>query len=229
MTAHFKDTGPPQSIKITELESAGYALKPCIYRAFGKRTLDVFIVIAGAPVGVMLIAFAALLAVLGGQSPFYVQPRVGKDGKIFRMLKIRTMVADADTVLEDYLAQHPSARKEWDEKQKLKDDPRISRFGAFLRKTSLDEMPQLWNVLKGDMSIVGPRPMMVNQQSLYPGKAYYMLRPGITGPWQVSDRHHSSFSSRAIFDAEYNQGLSLKNDLRILARTVEVVLRCTGC
>ena len=144
------------------------------------------------------------------------------------MLKIRTMVANADAHLETYLAENPEARREWDEKQKLENDPRITRFGNILRKSSLDEMPQLWNVLKGEMSIVGPRPMMVDQQELYPGTDYYMLRPGVTGPWQISDRSQGSFAGRARFDAAYNKTLSLKNDLHILAGTAGVVLRCTG-
>jgi len=97
-----------------------------------------------------------------------------------------------------------------------------------LRKSSLDELPQLWNVLKGDMSLVGPRPMMVDQEALYPGRAYFELRPGITGPWQVSDRNESSFADRARFDNQYLDSLSLSVDLTILFRTVAVVLRCTG-
>ena len=98
-----------------------------------------------------------------------------------------------------------------------------------LRRTSLDELPQLWNVLKGDMSIVGPRPMMMDQQSLYPGSAYYELRPGITGSWQVSDRNNTSFAERARYDSDYLDRLSLQEDASIIFRTVGVVLRGTGC
>jgi len=131
-------------------------------------------------------------------------------------------------LLEYHLRKDPEARREWDEAQKLKRDPRITRIGRFLRKSSLDELPQLWNVLKGDMSLVGPRPMMVDQEALYPGRAYFELRPGITGPWQVSDRNESSFADRARFDNQYLDSLSLSVDLTILFRTVAVVLRCTG-
>ncbi len=139
------------------------------------------------------------------------------------------MVSDADARLAEYLANDPQAKAEWDHAQKLKNDPRITRIGSFLRKTSLDELPQLWNVLKGDMSLVGPRPMMPRQQVLYPGTAYYALRPGITGTWQISDRNQCSFAARAEFDADYEQSLSFARDLHILLSTVGVVLRGTGC
>src|SRR5690606_30267059 len=126
------------------------------------------------------------------------------------------------------LATNPEAKAEWELTQKLKNDPRITRFGHFLRKTSLDELPQLWNVLRGDMSIVGPRPMMLEQAQLYPGADYYHLRLGVTGLWQISDRNNSTFAARATFDARYAAELSLKGDISIIARTVGVVLRCTG-
>jgi exopolysaccharide production protein ExoY len=138
------------------------------------------------------------------------------------------MVDDAEAKLEDHLAADSSARHEWDTTQKLKADPRITSFGRFLRRSSLDELPQLWNVLKGDMSLVGPRPMMPEQAPLYSGEAYYTLRPGITGLWQVSERNATAFADRAHYDARYEQDLSLVNDLRILMATVRVVLRGTG-
>lgn len=213
---------------VTELVSRKSSGGAGFYRVLGKRVFDILFVILTLPVGLLCIFGAALATALDGNFPFYLQKRIGKGGKVFRMLKIQTMVPDADAVLETYLSKNPAARAEWDEKQKLENDPRITRVGKFLRKTSLDEMPQLWNVLKGDMSIVGPRPMMVNQKSRYPGQAYYVLRPGITGPWQISDRSQGSFVGRAAFDAEYNQNLSLKTDLRILAQTAGVVLHCTG-
>ena len=140
------------------------------------------------------------------------------------------MVRDADAVLESYLAANPAMRAEWDEMQKLKDDPRITRVGAFLRATSLDELPQLWNVLKGDMSLIGPRPMMPDQLEMYgDAKAYFALRPGITGLWQVSARNNSRFTYRNEVDAAYRRNLSLPMDLTILFKTVGVVLRRTGC
>lgn len=138
------------------------------------------------------------------------------------------MIVNADAQLETYLASDPTARAEWDSTQKLKVDPRITRFGRILRKSSLDELPQLWNVLKGDMSLVGPRPMMPCQRDLYPGSAYYRLRPGITGPWQVSRRNESTFADRARFDTDYDRTLSLGTDIGLLISTVRVVVRATG-
>jgi lipopolysaccharide/colanic/teichoic acid biosynthesis glycosyltransferase len=144
------------------------------------------------------------------------------------MLKLRTMVPDADRMLEQFLDRNPEARLEWNSTQKLKADPRITPVGRLLRKTSMDELPQLWNVLIGDMSLVGPRPMMPSQRSLYSGVAYYALRPGITGPWQVSDRNEVEFSKRAEFDREYEEDISLLTDLGLLLATMRVVIKGTG-
>jgi lipopolysaccharide/colanic/teichoic acid biosynthesis glycosyltransferase len=141
---------------------------------------------------------------------------------------MRSMVVDADARLADHLAADPAARAEWDATQKLKNDPRITRVGRVLRKCSIDELPQLWNVVTGDMSLVGPRPMMPQQQALYPGRAYFALRPGITGPWQVSKRNESTFAERAVFDEAYQRNLSFTTDLGLLMATVRVVLRGTG-
>lgn len=199
-----------------------------LYRDHLKRALDIALVLLVAPIALPLILVAAALAAMDGGSPFYWQDRVGLGGRSFRMLKIRTMVPNAKARLESYLAGNPEARREWDHSQKLKHDPRITRLGYFLRKTSLDELPQLWNVLKGDMSIVGPRPMMVEQKPLYEGHAYYAMRPGITGFWQVSDRNETSFVARARYDTDYYHSVSLATDIAVLVRTVAVVLRGTG-
>ncbi|MDA7965969.1 sugar transferase [Ruegeria sp.] len=198
------------------------------YRDYLKRGLDIAFILLTLPVAVPLIAVLALIAARDGASPFYRQSRVGRNGVTFTMFKIRTMVNDADDRLETYLADNPSASVEWDSTQKLKHDPRITSIGHFMRRSSLDELPQLWNVLRGDMSLIGPRPMMVSQQSLYPGRSYYEMRPGITGLWQVSDRNESTFADRARFDTRYVETLSFKNDLMILFKTVGAVLRCTG-
>lgn len=138
------------------------------------------------------------------------------------------MTVDADEVLETFLKANPSARAEWDRHQKLKDDPRITRIGKILRKTSLDELPQFFNVLTGTMSLVGPRPMMLDQEKVYHGTSYYHLRPGVTGFWQISDRNESSFVARVEFDEDYNDRLSLMTDLSTLLKTVSVVIRGTG-
>ena len=198
------------------------------YRQWVKRPLDIAVVLLLLPVALPLILVSALLIALDGGAPFYRQARVGLGGASFSLLKLRTMVPDADKILAAYLEANPEAAEEWAVTQKLKRDPRITRVGAFLRKTSLDELPQLWNVLKGDMSLIGPRPMMLDQKALYPGTAYYDLRPGITGPWQVSDRNASSFAKRADYDEAYKADLSLAVDMGILVRTVGVVVRGTG-
>lgn len=199
------------------------------YRTAGKTFLDYLFVLAVLPLVVPLIALLALLVSLDGANPFYRQRRVGRDGKVFHILKLRSMVPDAEDALQAHLDSCLEARREWDHKQKLRSDPRITRLGGLLRKTSLDELPQLWNVLCGEMSLIGPRPMMVDQRTLYPGVAYYRMHPGITGLWQVSDRNQSGFAERATFDTEYYNGLSLGADLSILMRTIGVILRGTGC
>ncbi len=193
-----------------------------------KRVFDVAVVCLFAPFILLTIGLLALLVARDGGNPFYTQSRVGFDGRIYRMWKLRSMVVGADQKLEEHLSANPNAREEWDSTQKLKCDPRITRFGRILRKSSMDELPQLWNVLIGDMSLVGPRPMMPSQQDLYPGLAYYRLRPGITGPWQVSKRNESSFADRANFDQDYDRNVSLTTDLGLLIKTVRVVLRATG-
>jgi exopolysaccharide production protein ExoY len=193
-----------------------------------KRYFDIAFVLASAPVSLILVGIFALLTRLDGGKAFYGQQRVGRDGKVFTCWKLRTMVPDAERQLEEYLKRDPVARAEWDRTQKLRHDPRITRIGRFLRATSADELPQLWNVLVGEMSLVGPRPMLPEQRPLYPGTAYYELRPGITGFWQVSDRNQSSFASRAIYDAEYARSMCFSVDMIVLLKTIETVVRGTG-
>lgn len=200
-----------------------------VYRSFFKRFLDVSAVLCASPVIFPAVLISAAMVALDGGSPFYSQIRVGRGGKQFRMWKLRSMVSDADARMETYLASNPQAREEWNSTQKLKDDPRITSVGKTLRKYSLDELPQLWNVLTGDMSLVGPRPMMTSQQDLYPGQGYYALRPGITGYWQTSGRHRTTFESRAEFDDAYEAELSLATDIKVLFATVGVVVHGTGC
>lgn len=199
-----------------------------VYARFIKRPLDILIVLLASPIVLTLVGIMALLIAIQGGKPFYSQLRVGRSGRSFRLWKLRTMVVDADQRLAEYLESDPEAKAEWEVTQKLKHDPRITPVGHFLRKSSLDELPQLFNVLKGDMSMVGPRPMMLDQTPLYPGADYYHLRPGVTGLWQISDRNDSTFAARASYDAEYATHLSFKGDTSIIAKTVGVVLRCTG-
>ncbi len=229
MTAHLRQT------TVTERASRKVGLGRTLHRQrrdfyhiAGKMIFDWLLVLASLPVVVPLVGVLAILVALDGSTPFYRQRRVGRNGRIFNMWKIRTMVPDAEDILQEYLEQNTGAREEWEHKQKLRYDPRITRLGCFLRKSSIDELPQLWNVLRGDMSLIGPRPMMIDQQARYPGAAYYHLRPGITGLWQVSDRNESNFSERAKFDTDYYYNLSLKTDLSIFVRTIITVLRGTG-
>lgn len=199
------------------------------YSRFVKRAFDTLAVLAAAPIVLpVVLVFGILIYLYDGGSAFYSQARIGRGGRIFRIWKLRSMVVDADKRLEEYLAKNPEARAEWNETQKLKNDPRITTVGRIIRKCSLDELPQLWNVLRGEMSLVGPRPMMPDQAPLYPGRAYYTLRPGLTGFWQISDRNETSFASRADYDAKYAERLSLVTDLIVLLMTVRTVVRGTG-
>ncbi len=199
-----------------------------LYRAGLKRVFDVVLVLLGLIIALPIIAIMALLVMRDGHAPFYTQQRIGKNGKLFRMIKMRTMVHNADALLQEKLKSNPDVHAEWTTSQKLKDDFRITRVGRILRKTSLDELPQLFNVLLGSMSLVGPRPMMPSQKALYPGQAYYRMRPGITGFWQISERNNCEFRDRAVFDAHYETSMSFATDLRVLFQTVSVVLRGTG-
>ena len=232
MTIHYRDAADP-ILPVTPVASAaGRASRDgvaqAIYRNGGKRALDVLAVLLASVFVLPLVGLLALLVARDGGSPFYTQARVGRNGRTYKIWKLRTMVANADAKLEAHLVENPEARAEWDATQKLKNDPRITRFGYILRKCSMDELPQLWNVLKGDMSLVGPRPMMPSQTKLYPGNAYYNLRPGITGSWQVSARNASTFADRAIFDTTYDNDVSFVEDTKLLMATVRVVLKGTG-
>jgi lipopolysaccharide/colanic/teichoic acid biosynthesis glycosyltransferase len=231
MTVTFPEfnTGLGHAVDANVSAARSMAPRKGLYRNVFKRVFDVTAIVMAAPVVVPVVAALALLVARDGGKPFYSQMRVGKSGKRFRMWKLRSMVLDADARMEDYLAAHPEARLEWDLTQKLKDDPRITRIGRILRQTSLDELPQLWNVLRGEMSLVGPRPIMLSQQSIYPGVAYYLLRPGCTGFWQTAGRNRTTFEARVEYDNAYEESLSLKTDLKILLGTVGVMVKGTGC
>jgi len=199
------------------------------YMRYGKRALDVMLVLLSAPIVVPVVAMCAIALWLESGQPLFRQNRLGRGGQVFVMWKLRTMVHNADEMLEQHLETDPVLREEWTQNQKLKRDPRITPLGRLLRATSLDELPQLWNVLVGQMSLVGARPMMVNQLDLY-GNAdgYFMLRPGVTGPWQVGDRNQISFCGRADIDDAYSRDITLGRDVQILLETITVVVRGTG-
>lgn len=156
--------------------------------------------------------------------------RVGQHGQAFKCLKFRSMVVNADAVLKDLLDRDPSARMEWDLEFKLRDDIRITRIGRFLRRTSLDELPQLLNVVRGEMSLVGPRPIVEEELVRYGDdvRYYLMARPGMTGLWQVSGRNDTDYATRVSLDVSYVKSWSLRRDLGILIRTVKVVVTGSG-
>lgn len=199
-----------------------------LYRSRIKPVFDICAIVLAAPVVIPLIGLLALLVACDGRSPFYRQKRVGLHGRIYTMWKLRTMVPDADARLARHLRKTPAARVEWHRTQKLEHDPRITPVGRILRKTSLDELPQLLNVLQGDMSLVGPRPILPDQQALYHGTDYYHLRPGMTGPWQVSARNATPFAQRAIYDTRYARTCHFRGDVKLLVATIGVVIRATG-
>jgi lipopolysaccharide/colanic/teichoic acid biosynthesis glycosyltransferase len=173
----------------------------------------------------------ALAVKLDGGPAFYGHPRVGRGGKLFACLKFRSMVVDSDRALAALLDSDPAARAEWEATRKLKHDPRVTWIGRLLRASSLDELPQLINVLRGEMSLVGPRPVVQRELAQHYGLAaehYLSVRPGITGLWQVSGRSDTSYDQRVALDVAYATRPSLLTDLRILLRTPAVVLLRRG-
>ncbi|QMU58489.1 MAG: sugar transferase [Boseongicola sp.] len=228
MTVHVTNVVDPTAANVDSIPVRSHVKRFGLYRMGFKRVLDISLILITAPFVVPFMLLVSLLIATDGHSPLFRQERVGKDSRRFTMWKFRTMVPDAEMLLEDHLEQNPTDRAEWDSKQKLASDPRCTRMGRIIRRISLDELPQLLNVLTGDMSLVGPRPMMPSQQSLYPGRSYYNLRPGLTGSWQVSKRNESEFSERAEYDDRYDMTLSIWTDIKILFQTVAVVVRGTG-
>lgn len=192
-----------------------------------KRSLDV----VGALI--FLIALLPLYLVIAAAvrttSPgpiLYAQKRAGRGGRLFTFYKFRSMSVNSEHLLNSFLDTDPRARQEWQQFQKISEDPRITKFGRFIRRTSLDELPQFWNVLKGDMSLVGPRPVTSAEKERYGAywSAYCHVRPGLTGAWQVSGRSNVSYEARVKLDYEYVKNWSLLRDLQILTKTVRVVL-----
>ena len=197
-----------------------------------KRMID----ICGGIVGIMVLIPLTLIVfiankILKDDGPiFYTQERIGKDGKLFKMFKYRSMVVGADEKLEKYLNENEEARLEYKKYKKLKNDPRITKMGKFLRKTSLDEMPQLINVFLGDMSLVGPRPYLtreIEDMGLY-YDTIIKCKPGLTGLWQVSGRNDVTFDERLDLDMEYYINNSFKEDSIILFKTAMSVLKRQG-
>jgi Undecaprenyl-phosphate galactose phosphotransferase WbaP len=196
-----------------------------------KRVVDVSATVLGGLFILPLIAVLALLVRLESRGPiFYKDWRMGRDGELFSCVKFRTMVPDAEDRLQMLLAENEEAREEYLMYHKLRDDPRVTRVGRFLRKTSLDELPQLWNVLRGEMSLVGPRPYLPRESNDIGVTQGEILRvtPGITGPWQVTGRGHASFTERVEMDVSYVSDWSVWLDLVLLFRTVGSLLLSRG-
>ncbi len=195
------------------------------------RAIDIMVALAALVVFAPIMLFGAAAIALTSSGPIlFRQQRIGRNGMFFTCLKFRTMHADAGQMLDALLAQSPEARAEWAESHKLRDDPRIIGIGRFLRRTSLDELPQLFNVLAGDMAIVGPRPIISGEIARYGRHIgdYCSVRPGITGLWQVSGRSETSYRRRVACDRLYARRKSVPGDLRIMACTVPVVLLGQG-
>lgn len=200
------------------------------YRRAGKRIADILLVALAAPFLLPLIGVLAILVMRDGAAPFFGHKRIGRDGREFRCWKIRSMVPDAEEKLKAYLGSNPAARAEWERNFKLEDDPRITGIGQILRRTSLDELPQLWNILKGEMSWVGPRPVTAKELELYgPAVAYYQaMPPGLTGLWQISGRNDISYDERVSLDVSYYRDCGFLLDISIILRTAKAVIMRTG-
>ena len=200
---------------------------------YARRWKRVFDIVVAVPllVAIAPVILALLLVVsLDGANPLFGQKRVGRGGRLFRCWKIRTMVPDAAERLADLLANDPAAAAAWAENQKLDDDPRITPIGNFLRKTSLDELPQLWNVIRGDMSLVGPRPVVEDEIARYGvhAGAYKSVSPGLTGPWQVKARNTVSYEKRVRMDTAYVRRHSLLGDVSLVLMTAFSMFQRTG-
>lgn len=196
-----------------------------------KRIFDIVATVCG---GIFILPFMLIIAIIiyldSGGPIIYKQKRVGRNGKEFNFYKFRSMVKNADTILEEYLNTHEDEKNEWQKNFKLKNDPRVTKIGKIIRKTSIDELPQLWNVLIGDMSLVGPRPLLPNEVERYSSyiEDYKLVLPGLTGVWQVSGRSDTTFEERVIMDSWYIHNWSVWIDIVYLLKTVLVVVKSKG-
>jgi Undecaprenyl-phosphate galactose phosphotransferase WbaP len=195
-----------------------------------KRGFDIVFSLSALVAASPVILLLAFIVKRDGGPALYRHKRIGLNGKVFHCLKLRSMVANSNEILDKYLAENPDARDEWLRDHKLRNDPRITRIGAFMRRLSLDELPQLLNVLCGEMSIVGPRPIIVAEAAKYDNDItfYYRVRPGITGLWQVSGRNDVTYAERVRMDSWYVRNWSLWNDIAIICKTFNVVAKGSG-
>ncbi len=199
------------------------------YRA--KRIVDILLIILSLPVTLPILGVLSLVVLLSTPGPiFYSHRRIGRNGAFFSMWKFRTMCENSAEVLDDYLTRHPQARAEWSQTHKLRYDPRVTGIGRFLRRYSLDELPQLWNVVAGKMTLVGPRPIVAAEVEKYgDGFRYYRrVKPGLTGLWQVSGRSQLTYPERVQLDCDYVERWSMRRDFLILLRTFLSVVNQDG-
>lgn len=215
----------------TPLSDLDYAAMTLPIGGLVKRTFDI------TAAGLALIVFSPLflmimaLVKLTDKGPaFYGHGRIGHRGRVFKCLKFRTMAVNGDELLRKHLRENPEAAEEWRKTRKLKDDPRVTAVGLVLRKLSLDELPQLLNILRGEMSVVGPRPVVDDELKVYDSSAVYYLqtRPGLTGLWQISGRNDVSYETRIAFDTHYVQNWSLFKDVSIILKTIPAVCMARG-
>lgn len=203
---------------------------PSPYATYLKRVVDIVLAVLMLPILVPVIALLWLIVRRDGGAGFFGHNRVGRDGRIFKCWKMRSMQVDAEAKLISHLQANPAAAAEWARDHKLVNDPRITRIGSFLRKSSLDELPQIWNVLKGEMSFVGPRPVVAVELNRYGASkwAYLQTRPGITGLWQVSGRNNVSYDDRVAMDVSYSSDIRFGRDMWIMIKTAGAVVHGTG-
>ncbi len=197
-----------------------------------KRFIDIIAGVFGSLILFLITILVFIMKIINKEkgSIFYSQPRIGKNGKVFYIHKFRSMVPNADKLLMDYLAKNPDAAEEYERYKKLENDPRITKTGKFLRKTSLDEWPQFFDILMGKMSLVGPRPYLLEEKIEMGEHYYYIIRvkPGLTGPWQIAGRSNLSFEDRLKLDEEYCSRCGNRRDIRIIFKTFKKVFNKEG-
>jgi undecaprenyl-phosphate galactose phosphotransferase len=199
-----------------------------LYKNIIKNILDKILAILLLPIFLILIFILAIyILIIDGRPVFYLTERIGKNMKKFKMIKLRTMRKDAEKILEEIL-KNEEFKKEYEIYKKLKPDPRLIKGGLFIRKHSLDELPQIFNILKGDMSFIGPRPYLENEIDENFPKEIFSIKPGLTGLWQISGRNELSFEERKKLDLEYINNISFKNDLKIFIKTIKEIFKPIG-
>lgn len=211
--------------------SAAEALPSRLFLYRSKRVIDIILILLSLPVTLPILGVISFVVLLSTPGPiFYSHRRLGRNGDFFSMWKFRTMCENSAEVLEEYLARHPQARTEWSRTHKLRYDPRVTAVGRFLRRYSLDELPQLWNVMAGKMTLVGPRPIVAAEVEKYGDgfRFYRRVKPGLTGLWQVSGRSQLTYPQRVALDCNYVEHWSLRRDFVILLRTFLSVVNQDG-